>query len=1252
MLLTRVVTGAIAAGVVIAGVALWRVPAVRRGRWIVAALAAYGAIAFAEATVTGIPLRDTLAGHGLFQILPRVLQGTFIGAFVLLPLGWIAAIVRAGIPRFREGSPRRAVYQAVALTTCVALVLTSLSLDRRDPPSSRPLSPVERISQLDRSLKAVEDGERGTPRDSWDPQYVVDRLGRDPQTLFTWVRDNTFWIPYQGVLRGPVGVLMDRQGNNLDRALLLATLLEKAGHEVRLAHGEIDQNIATGLLPILVADRSLDRAKRNDPAPSPGGVRTVLAQYQLDRAEPMVASQDDGLNRIAVTLRARIVEQTNRLLQVVEKPRPAMEWGKRLDAAMAALRDHWWVERRDGDSWLALDLLGQTNGTALTVAKETMTIKDLASSAYHEIVLRVVTERWSPSGLSERSVLEHVVRPADQIGQLIVLQFWPTDLINSPPESEAPTDWRATLLAQHKWAAVLTIAGRIVASTTLSDVDSDDAGQTRGGPMGGLGAALADALGGAKPAPNENATLSAVRLEFDIRTPGEDTRTIRRTIFDLIGPAGRGGSAVPALVLDNTKKLSRSALLTMETEIRPLNSSLAPDFVTHLAAQYFLSSRDLLRDLASEDFSPGSERTEQQMKNALPGLSRLMPLAATRLDWNRSAGHVFYDRTNIVTRHSYLRPQGDTLGVEEATDIVANEVGVDLAAEDAFAIRLEQGVVDTNAEALLKIGEGRGNVGAAFTGSQDWFSVSPTRRSELDAARLSADARRAISKDLDAGYAVVAPRKPVREGQEDFVGWWRIDPANGHTLGVAVSGWGQEITEYEMAVIRLNLRVTFEFILCQSFPQALNFLKAVNDLHFGSWHPSWTTYTPHKKAADVWNETKRVCLVQAILMGFVATLPLLLLTLKNSRWARAAEAKALEALEPRVPPNRPPIPPPEPLGGRGTTTGSPKGSPKSDAPTSSGPNSESNPGPNPERDPKPSKDKPPKCGDDSVGGGPQGTDAQPSGTSSAWDPKDPVSSVYQNGKSVPYKQGYLDYQVDQFRNRQPPVEETYNAAKMDVNTAQENLNKAKQALADAVKNGDKDVMEKFSAELQARETLDDAKALFKQPQRDFENMNFWKEMQRRNQDLIQARDYLNLAEKQWQASGCTDYSSRAWKDLTAANQAFRDAMYRATDAECSGCLSRTGNIGPPQSGDPTYPLGDTHPNLPAPPPPIVDPSKAPTVRESPPPPPPSPPSPSPTKPSSASGGAPSPMAGSVGPSPAAKVLGGAIGVSDALGGAK
>ena len=48
----------------------------------------------------------------------------------------------------------------------------------------------------------------------------------DPQKMLDWVRDNTRLVPYEGSLRGALGVLMDRNGNSLDRSILLARLLE------------------------------------------------------------------------------------------------------------------------------------------------------------------------------------------------------------------------------------------------------------------------------------------------------------------------------------------------------------------------------------------------------------------------------------------------------------------------------------------------------------------------------------------------------------------------------------------------------------------------------------------------------------------------------------------------------------------------------------------------------------------------------------------------------------------------------------------------------------------------------------------------------------------------------------------------------------------------------------------------------------------------------------------------------------------
>src|SRR5579871_2716167 len=136
--------------------------------------------------------------------------------------------VPALLSRARQATGRRG--RTVVLCSLLLVVgLGAFIYALRSSRSRSPLFPASgaRLAEIDSSFSAIADGERDAPRYSWDPEFVVSKLGRDPQILFRWVRRNTFWIPYHGSLRGPTGVLLDRHGNSLDRALLLATLLDK-----------------------------------------------------------------------------------------------------------------------------------------------------------------------------------------------------------------------------------------------------------------------------------------------------------------------------------------------------------------------------------------------------------------------------------------------------------------------------------------------------------------------------------------------------------------------------------------------------------------------------------------------------------------------------------------------------------------------------------------------------------------------------------------------------------------------------------------------------------------------------------------------------------------------------------------------------------------------------------------------------------------------------------------------------------------
>src|SRR5262245_56819976 len=155
--------------------------------------------------------------------------------------------------RSRPGdSPMR---DPIVRTLCAVLVGLQLFVWCTSPLADEPTPAAEpsaadlkaTADRLDAWFQGLEQDTKELPRDSFDPKAIVDRVGSDPQKLYEWVRDQTTLVAYRGTLRGPSGVLMDRVGNSLDRALLLCELLRLAGLEVQLAHGTLSAEQAAEL---------------------------------------------------------------------------------------------------------------------------------------------------------------------------------------------------------------------------------------------------------------------------------------------------------------------------------------------------------------------------------------------------------------------------------------------------------------------------------------------------------------------------------------------------------------------------------------------------------------------------------------------------------------------------------------------------------------------------------------------------------------------------------------------------------------------------------------------------------------------------------------------------------------------------------------------------------------------------------------------------------------------------------------------
>ena len=359
------------------------------------------------------------------------------------------ALVRARGKKAAQGTwrlmgvrPRRlgwlvAAFVAAALVAIVwsqkhtSRSTTNATIDVAQSPSESTAS--ERLATVDRSLKALENAQAQAPRDRWDPAYVVGRLGSDPRVLLEWVRRNTTWIPYRGILRGATGVLMDRQGNSLDRAILLATLLGTAGHKVRLAHAELSD--AEALTRIRSApgpeEAAIEPESRGISARwRPGDGKALRARSRS--SHPYGGSQQPGSPAgfgrdpsasCGSDQSAASSGGANRRQQRLGEPR--------IQEAVSARRDHWWVQVDSEGTWIDLDI-DEADDTSLPslIAQRTLLLEDLPTAGlHHEIAVRVIAEQWSRGTVAERTAMESTLQPAELIGKPIVVQFLPDSAV-------------------------------------------------------------------------------------------------------------------------------------------------------------------------------------------------------------------------------------------------------------------------------------------------------------------------------------------------------------------------------------------------------------------------------------------------------------------------------------------------------------------------------------------------------------------------------------------------------------------------------------------------------------------------------------------------------------------------------------------------------------------------------------------------------------------------------------------------------
>ncbi len=677
----------------------------------------------------------------------------------------------------------------------------------------------------DQLFGAVEASLAELPRDRFDMSAVVAQAqataaasgGEVADLLFAWVRDETGLAPYRGVLKGPAGVLMDRSGNSLDRALLLRELLLAAGEQAVLATAQLD---ADALASVAAVVRPAPAA-----AAAAGGQQSVaMAQRLADEfgADAAAAAQrltqaEEARRELLARLWARSDAQTAALADLL---------GPALTAADPAglLTDHWWVQVQRGGAWVDLDptlpdaAVGESVMPATTrfgpaqlshLAAVDGGCRDLTCGArLHSIVVSAYAERWDGSELSEAELFSVELLPAELIGR-------PMSFVASPKEwpegldlfgiVEPTAALRAALLDTSEWSAILLVGDTQHGQKTVKDDGSvtEPSGGGAGALGGGLGGMFGGGFGGGGSSGGE---LTAVWLEFELRTPGTPDRIERRAVFDLLGQAARA-QGVSGYQADEAARLARAAALAGEVQISIYPAGLHPSVVSARSAGRLLAGRDAWAELyhsggsADPSFLLARQNEMNALVTPLETFELLRGAAAEQgADGAAQAG------LGVATFHRALDLD---LSPYSAFDLVFPPLS-----SSGGRTELASGVLDANLEALLQQQYARETgaqaavsaVADAFAADlaagRAWQIVDSQAALDDASAGLPSDIRQRALDSVARGQLVVVPSAGAAA-----VGFWSFDPVTGSIVAVGDRGWGQAMTEYDVVTtVILQLR--------------------------------------------------------------------------------------------------------------------------------------------------------------------------------------------------------------------------------------------------------------------------------------------------------------------------------------------------------------------------------------------------------------------------------------------------------------
>jgi hypothetical protein len=474
------------------------------------------------------------------------------------------------------------------------------------------------------------------------------------------------------------------------------------------------------------------------------------------------------------------------------------------------------VQWNNNDQWVDFDpsFPDKEFDSHMSRKKETFNSKNLPEELFHLMKFRIIVERWADNQFEEEIVLNHKIRPSEMMGQPVALNHaamnWPEDF-NLLDEPEPLTRLKTEILNEKEWLPYLTIGSDLVfqsSFTETGEINKTPGREAQDEKAGSLTRGLLDAFAGAES--EKKSLLTAEWIEYEIQNPGAPAHTIRRRVFDLIGPATRSSGNVTDLEISEAERLKCDLQLFGIIDILPLTCKLSRHYVSwNMTTNLLKSMKPLLEELMESGPSKIQEMAQNILMEMHAQQGPLNSWAIRRHQISQTPQDIYFDSLNIGHLRRYLSI--DDKGVlwrKRLFDIVKNDLACIQPMKDAVIVGISQGVADTVAESLeLFSADSKENVSHLMALAADqgmnWQFIQSSTSLDFNQWRLSSDTNQRIKETLSSGYSIVIPKKPLVVESTKRIGWWRINPRNGGTVGVMDTGFNQALTD-NVTVRKIN----------------------------------------------------------------------------------------------------------------------------------------------------------------------------------------------------------------------------------------------------------------------------------------------------------------------------------------------------------------------------------------------------------------------------------------------------------------